>query len=773
MIEKAVAFATAFFLEYDKYKQRLSLCTQVTKGGCHMNISFDEKSKVFSIETENTGYYIGLVDKEQFVGHIHYGKKLSTRDNIFSLLRTAENPKIPSVNERERLSFYDTFPSEYPCGGIGDFRESCLNVKNSSGQSAVILNYRSHDILNGKPLLEGLPATWGSDRDCMTLLLHCIDPVLNLHITLSYSVFKGIDAVIRSVSIENKGQEPVTLTKCYSACLDMENKDFDFISLHGSWARERHIDRTPLFHGKLAVTSVRGETSHQEHSFMALAEHTATQNRGDVYGFSFIYSGNFTAQAQLDQFDSVRAVVGINDENFAWRLEPAERFTAPEVAIVYSDEGIGKMSRSFHDLWRAHLIRGEYRDKMRPILINNWEATYFDFNTQKLLEIAKQASHDGIEMLVMDDGWFGKRNSDNISLGDWVVNETKLPGGLNYLVSQVNKLGMKFGIWFEPEMISPDSDLYRAHPDWAIAVQNRPAGLCRAQYVLDLSRKEVCDYVYDRISTILHSANIEYVKWDMNRQLSDLGSASLPSERQGELFHRYVLAVYALQDRLIKEFPHLLLENCSGGGARFDAGMLFYSPQIWCSDDTDAVERLEIQEGTSLVYPLCAMGAHVSTCPNHACGRTTPFRTRGFVALAGTFGYELDITKIAADERALIPEQIALYKKYNPLVRTGDYYRIASYSENKEWDCWSVVSKDKRECLVTLVQVLNHPNFHSRRVYLEGLCAEREYSISFEDSYGNRNELGTWSGQTLMNAGLLMPRLWGDFNSQLIHLVAK
>jgi alpha-galactosidase len=738
-----------------------------------MNISYNEQSRVFSLETENTGYYIGIVDKENFVGHIHYGKKLSAADNIFSLLRTGENPKVPSENERERLSFYDCLPCEYPCGGIGDFRESCLNVKNSKGESAVVLHYVSHEILKGKPALKGLPATWGNDGDCMTLLLHCEDPFLKLQITLAYSIFKGIDSIARSVFIENRGTSAVTLTKCYSACLDMENNDYDFISLHGSWARERHIDRTPLFHGKLAVTSVRGETSHQEHSFMALAEHTATQERGDVYGFSFVYSGNFIAQAQLDQFENVRAVVGINDENFAWRLEPGESFTAPEVVMVYSNEGFGKMSRSFHDLWREHLIRGEYRDKMRPILINNWEATYFEFNTEKLLSIAKEASKDGIEMLVMDDGWFGHRSSDNSSLGDWVVNESKLQGGLKYLVDEVNKLGMKFGIWFEPEMISPDSNLYRAHPDWAIQVEGRTPGLSRCQYVLDLSRKEVCDFVFESVSKILHSANIEYVKWDMNRQLSDLGSACLPADRQGELYHRYVLAVYALQERLIKEFPHLLLENCSGGGARFDAGMLFYSPQIWCSDDTDAIERLEIQEGTSLVFPLSTMGAHVSTCPNHACGRVTPFRTRGFVALAGTFGYELDITKIPQDDRALIPGQIALYKKYNPLVRTGDYYRIASYSENKEWDCWQVVAKDKKEALVTLIQVMNHPNFKSRRVHVPGLAAEKTYTVEMEDSCGNKSELGSWTGLTLANAGILLPRLWGDFNSQLLHLTAK
>lgn len=737
-----------------------------------MKITYNEKTRVFAIETENTGYYIGLVDKENFAGHIHYGKKLDAEDLLYKLLRIEENPKTPSQNERDRLSFYDSFAFEYPCGGIGDFRESALNVKNNLGQSAVNLQYKSHEILKGKPDLEGLPHTWGNEKDSMTLLLHCQDPVLNLHVILSYSIFEGLDVIARSVKIINEGKENLSLTKVYSLNLDMENKNFDFISLHGSWARERHLDRTPLFHGKVMTSSIRGETSHQEHSFFALASKNTNYDSGEVYGFNFIYSGNFISLAQLDQFENVRACMGIAPEGFEWQLKPGESFTAPEALVVYSDKGLNSMAQNFHKITRDHLIRGEYKDKMRPILINNWEATYFNFDTEKLLDIAREASKDGIEMLVMDDGWFGHRNNDESSLGDWFVNEEKIQGGLKHLVDEVNKLGMKFGIWFEPEMISPDSELYKAHPDWAIQVKDRKAGLCRCQYVLDLSRQEVCDYTFNQVASILRSANIEYVKWDMNRQLADLGSACLDKENQGELYHRYVLAVYALQERLTKEFPHLLLENCSGGGARFDAGMLYYSPQIWCSDDTDAIERLEIQEGTSLVYPLSAMGAHVSTCPNHACGRVTPFRTRGFVALAGTFGYELDITKIPAEDRALIPGQIEMYKKYNPLVRTGDYFRVASYSENHEWDAWEVVSSDKNQALLTLVQVLNHPNFHSRRVYLKGLDEKKKYNITMEDSNGAKKDMGCWSGLTLMNAGLMLPRLWGDFQSQLLYFKA-
>ena len=409
------------------------------------------------------------------------------------------------------------------------------------------------------------------------------------------------------------------------------------------------------------------------------------------------------------------------------------------------------------------MIRGKYKDKKRPILINNWEATYFDFNTDKLLAIAEEASKVGIEMLVMDDGWFGHRNSDNSSLGDWIVNESKIKGGLKYLVDEVNKLGLEFGIWFEPEMISPDSLLFKLHPDWCIHIEGRTPALCREQYVLDLSRKEVADYIYDSLKKILSSANITYVKWDMNRQLTDIGSSVMKPEQHGEIFHRYVLAVYDLMNRLTTDFPDLLLENCSGGGARFDPGMLYYSPQIWCSDDTDAIERLKIQEGTAMVYPLSTMGAHVSDCPNHTVGRTTPFETRGYVALSGTFGYELDITKISQEDRNMIPKQIEMYHKYNDLVRTGDYYRIANYSENNNFDCWSVVSKDKSEALVTCIQVMGRPNYHSRRIKLKGL---EENSM-----YKNEETNEIYSGGALMNAGINITDLYGDYSGTLIHFI--
>ena len=591
-----------------------------------MAVQFNEDKKIFRLDTEKSTYLMGLTP-EGYLGHIYYGDRLY-RDAENYMLRMEEPPYTPSVNKREKSSFLDSFPMEYPTGGIGDYRESCLNVRKEAGQMGCEIHYVSHEIYNGKKALKGLPASFGTEEEVQTLDILCEDEILGLQVVLSYSVFEKENVITRSVKLINKGDQKLKIEKIYSACLDMDNENFEMLTLHGSWARERHIQQGPLRYGKQMVSSTKGESSHQEHPFVALVTPGTTQQQGKVYGMHFVYSGNFIGQAELNQFDSVRTVMGINKEEFGWILKKGEEFQAPEVVMTYSHEGLGEMTRSYHDFYRNHMIRSKYLHKKRPILINNWEATYFDFNTDKLLDIVREAKSCGIEMLVMDDGWFGVRNSDNCSLGDWKVNTDKITGGLKHLVDEVNKIGLEFGIWFEPEMISPNSDLYRAHPEWAIQIPGREATQSRQQYVLDLSRSEVLDYVYESVASILRSANIAYVKWDMNRQLSDLGSTYLGAEEQQELFHRYVLGVYALQERLVTEFPDLLLENCSGGGARFDPGMLYYSPQIWCSDDTDAIERLMIQEGTSLIYPLSTMGAHVSDCPNHTVGRVTPFEIR-------------------------------------------------------------------------------------------------------------------------------------------------
>ncbi len=726
------------------------------------NITFPEDITMFQLDAKDTSYIFGVID-EGYLVHGYFGKKICG-DDLTYLLRLTENPWVPKTNMRDKGTFMDATAFEYPCHGTGDYREPCLMVMDDEGMTATDLRYVSHKVYKGKPALEGLPATFANENEAETLEITCIDKHTGLEAVLVYTVFNDLDVITRSVRLKNTGTAPLNVKRVLSMCVDFDNDSYDMITLNGSWARERCMERCRLHHGKQGIDSVKGESSHQNNPFMALVSHNADEDCGEAYGFNFVYSGNFFAQAEVTQHKYTRAVMGINHFDFNWLLEPGEEFVAPEVVMVYSDKGIGKMSRTFHDLYRQHLIRGEYRNKRRPILINNWEATYFNFDTDKLIGIAEQASKLGIEMLVMDDGWFGHRDSDNSSLGDWFVYEKKLKGGLKHLVDEVNKLGMKFGIWFEPEMISPDSELYQKHPEWAIQVRGRDMTMSREQYVLDYSNKEVRDCVYGMMKDILDNANIEYIKWDMNRQLTEVGSTSLPKKRQRELWHRYVLGVYDLMNRLTTDYPHILLENCSGGGARFDPGMLYYSPQIWCSDDTDAIERLKIQHGTTICYPASAMGAHVSDCPNHTVGRSTPFSTRGNVAMVGTFGYELDVTRIPQEDRDAIPAQIAEFNKYNPIIRTGDQYRIGNVFEDNTWDAWIFVAKDKSEAVFTFVQVLGRPNYRSRRIKLKGLDPK--------SAYKNMETGEVLNGCALMNSGIFVS-LDGDFKSKTVHFVKQ
>lgn len=726
-----------------------------------MSIQYNEKERSFCLTAKDTTYMLKVAEGE-YLAHVYYGKKVIDSDLTY-LLRLDENPFTPSKNNRDKAVYMDTLPFEFPCHGLGDFREPCLQIQDKAGMTTCDIRYSSHKIYGGKPKLMGLPATFASEDEATTLEIVCIDEHVGLQATFYYTAFENLNVITRSVTLKNIGSDAFDVKRVFSTCIDFDDSNYDMITLNGSWARERHIERAKLHHGKQSIDSIRGESSHQNNSFVALVGNNTTEDVGDAFGFSFVYSGNFFAQAEVTQHKKTRFVMGINSFDFNWLLEVGEEFIAPEVVMVYSNEGIGGMSRTYHDVFRNNLIRGEYKDKRRPILINNWEATYFNFNTEKLISIAQEASKLGIEMLVMDDGWFGHREGDNSSLGDWQVFESKIQGGLKYLVDEVNKLGMKFGIWFEPEMVSPDSDLFKAHPDWAIQIQGREMTLCREQFVLDYSRKEVRDYIYDSMVKVLKSANIEYIKWDMNRQLTEVGSTTLPSNRQRELWHRYVLGVYDVMERLTTDFPHILLENCSGGGARFDAGMLYYSPQIWASDDTDAIERLKIQHGTSMVYPCSAIGAHVSDCPNHAVGRSTPFKTRGHVAMVGTFGYELDVTKISQENRDEIPNQIAEFNKYNPLIRTGDQYRIGNTFEDNTWDAWIFVSKDKSEALFEFVQVMGRPNQRSRRIKLKGLDANAFYVEEGTDK--------KYSGSALMNAGINISDVHGDYSSKIIHYI--
>ena len=698
------------------------------------------------------------------LGNLYFGKRIHDREDFSYLLEMKQRAMTACVYEGNRKFSLEHLKLEYPVYGSSDYRYPAVEILQENGSRISEFTYVSHTVTDGKPKLSGLPATYTEkDEEAQTLCVKLKDEVTGIVLELLYTIFAQGGIITRSARFTNEGTSLVHLLNAMSLSLDLPDKDYVWMQFSGAWSRERHVKERRLEQGIQSVGSIRGNSSHEHNPFIVLRRPSATENAGEVMGFSLIYSGNHRMQAEVDTHDTTRITVGINPQNFDWKLDCGESFQTPEAVVVFSDKGLNGMSQTFHKLYQKRLARGYWRDRPRPILNNNWEATYFEFNTEKLIAIAKQASELGIEMLVMDDGWFGDRCDDNRALGDWVVNEEKLPGGLKYLVDEVNKLGMKFGIWFEPEMISPDSNLYREHPDWAIAIPGRVGTRSRNQYVLDLSRREVLEHTYESVARILRSAHIEYVKWDMNRQLTDIGSAVLPADQMGELYHRYVLAVYELQERLMKEFPYLLLENCSGGGARFDPGMLYYSPQIWCSDDTDAIERLIIQEGTSLVYPLSAMGAHVSDCPNHTVGRVTPFETRGYVALAGTFGYELDVTKIPQEDREMIPEQVAMYHKYNDLVREGDYYRIASYSRNHMFDCYGVVRKDKEEALFTYVQVMNRPNYHSRRIFFKGLDPEKLYQIEGEE--------GTYTGDVLMKAGYLVQNLWGDYKARLIHVV--
>lgn len=726
-------------------------------------ITYLEHARQFQLDTPHASYVMALAD-DGFLCHVYWGKRIAPQD-LTALLRLHEPPFVPTENERERASFMDCAPFELPVSGTGDYREAAFGMETASGVRVSALRYVSHRIFKGKHAPQGLPHTWG--EGCETLAITMQDKFSGLRVTLYYTIFDGLDAVIRSVSCENAGDEAVTLTRVLSASVDIDDDRFELLTLYGSWARERQVQRRPLMHGKQRLDSLRGESSHQYSPFFALLRPQTTEESGEAYGFSLIYSGNFMLQAELTQFCQTRAQIGIQPEDFAWELPPGAVFDAPEAALVYSETGLGGMSRTYHKLWMTHLIRSPWRDRDRPVLINNWEATYFDFDLEKLKAIADEAAALGIELFVLDDGWFGHRDSDNCSLGDWTPDPRKLPGGLKPLTDHITAKGMKFGLWFEPEMISPDSDLFRAHPDYAIGTAGTDRTQSRAQYVLDYSREEVREAVWAQMKNILDSAPVSYIKWDMNRQLTEVPRRTL--------WHGYVLGVYALMERLVTEYPEILLENCSGGGARFDAGLLYYSPQIWASDDTDAKERLRIQYGASLFMPPSAIGAHVSVCPNHATGRNTPFETRAHVAMNGTFGYELDVRHLSDEEKAQIPAQIARYKEIAHLVRHGRLYRLgdpfapSGYAAQSfaDYDAWMYVSQDGKEALFTFVQITAEPNMKSRRVTLAGLEPETAYRYTL---CGKEH---VHTGAYLMQCGVLIPNLWGDMKSVQVSLNAE
>lgn len=723
-----------------------------------MSIKFLSEYKLFKIDTLNTTYVLSVTDKEGFLGHVYYGKLISD-DDVNYLLRTSYNKWLPSQLPSERNNFMDMFPFEFPGSNTGDFRESSIEIEDVNGNRSVNFTYDGYEIIHdgfNRDHKDLMPSLYNKSE---TLVIMASDKSLHLSLKLFYSIFEDNDAIIRSAKVINEADSSIYLNKLLSMNIDMDNNDFDMITLHGNWGRERRIERYKVNPGTHKISSVRGRSSHQENPFMALVQKNADSNIGEAWGFNLVYSGNFMSQVEVTQFGDLRICMGINPKNFKILLKSNEFFQSPEAVMVYSDSGIGKMSRIFHDLYRNHLICPNFAYSKRPLLINNWEATYFDFDDEKILSIASKAKELGLDMLVLDDGWFGARNDPNTSLGDWFVNDEKLKGGLPALVERINALGLDFGLWFEPEMVSPVSILNSLHPEWAIRIPDREPCLARNQLVLDLSNPEVRDYIFNSISSVLRSCNIRYIKWDMNRQLTDLSSSYLPKERMGELSHRYVLGVYEIQGRLIREFPYLFIENCSSGGARFDPAMLYYSPQIWTSDDTDAIERLSIQEGTAICYPLSSISCHIAASPNHVVRRETPMNTRAKVASFGILGLELDITQLEDNEIKILKTELDDYKSISNLILNGDYYRISSFNDNNTHDSWMVISKDKRQAVFTFVQVVARHNNREFKIKLTGLNPNSLYRIESELF----SEPLMLHGNVLLNAGLVIPYAGKDY----------
>lgn len=728
-----------------------------------MSIQYDQQRSLFHLQAQDTSYVIH-VTKTGYPAHLYWGKKIRGMQ-LERLLELKERASFSPSTELDHLALsLDTLPHEYPGYGNSDFRMPAYQVMLPNGTTVTDLRYESHSIRSGKPALAGLPSTYTeSDDEAETLELTLKDELTGLAVILSYTVFESFNAITRSARIVNNGTDTLQLLRAFSLSLDFAHDRFEMLQLSGAWTRERYVHTRKLEPGLQSVESRRGSSSHMQNPFVALLSEGANEDHGDVYGVNLVYSGNFTAGVEVDQFHSARLFMGINPFDFNWRLEPGEQFQTPEAVMVHSEDGLGGMSRSFHDLYRSRLIRGTFRDQTRPILVNNWEATYFNFNADKIESIARTGQELGIELFVLDDGWFGKRDNDTTSLGDWFVDRSKLPNGLEDLVSRVKRLDMQFGLWFEPEMISPESELYRAHPDWCLHVEGRRRTQARHQLVLDLSRADVQDYIVKSVSDILSSAPITYVKWDMNRNMTEIGSALLPPERQRETAHRYMLGLYAVLEKITSAFPHILFESCSGGGGRFDAGMLYYMPQTWTSDNTDAVSRLKIQYGTSIVYPVSSMGSHVSAVPNHQVGRITSLETRGNVALSGNFGYELDLTRFTDEEKETVKAQVALYKDVRHLVQFGDFYRLLSPFEGND-TAWMFVSKDQSEAFVVYASVLQEPNPPLNRFRLKGLDAKRDYKL---------DEQGTvYGGDELMYAGLATPQFHGDYASKVYRFRA-
>ncbi|WP_186577119.1 alpha-galactosidase [Aquibacillus kalidii] len=722
-----------------------------------MTIRVNESNLEFHLFNNEVSYIFRVLEKNNQLEHLYYGKKITHRDSFYHLIEREIRPSS-NMFEGDHTSSLEHIRQEYPSYGTTDFRYPAHMITNNIGSHITNFQYQGCNISKGKTTLQSLPATYvESEDEAETLEVTLFDDVLKTKMILSYTIYSERNVITRNTRFVNEGEESLFLENAMSSSVDLPDDQFEMVHLFGAWAREGHVETQKLAKGVQSIYSARGASSHVHNPFLALKRFDASEHTGEVYGFSLVYSGNFLGQVEVDTYGVSRVMMGINPFQFKWKLNPNEVFQTPECVMVYSDHGLNGMSQTYHELYRTRLVRGYWRDKVRPILINNWEATYFDFNEEKVLDIARTAKDLGIELFVLDDGWFGKRDDDSSSLGDWFEYDEKLPNGMEGLSEKIDALGMKFGLWFEPEMVSKDTKLYAEHPDWIISTPYRRASHGRNQFVLDFSRQEVVDHIFGLMDKVIGKSKISYIKWDMNRYITEAYSAALETDQQGEVFHRYILGVYDLYEKLITKYPEILFESCAGGGARFDPGMLYYAPQTWTSDDTDAVERLKIQYGTSMVYPLSTIGSHVSAVPNHQVGRMTPIDTRANVAYFGTFGYELDVTTLTDEEKAKVSEQVAFFKKKRNLIRNGIFYRMQNPFESNETS-WMVVSDDQTEAIVGYYKVLAHPNEKYNRVKLQGLDPNKLYAIEGKDT--------THYGNELMNIGVILAGNYTDRASE-------
>ncbi len=730
-----------------------------------MAIIRNDSDKTFTLVTKNTMYQLKIDEYGQLI-NTYYGEKMEYMDMYYSVKPNwgaSFSPNPAEMDDGYMSYSYNSTHQELSVTGVGDFRLTSMGVRNSDGSYGAEPLYVSAKIEKGKYSIKGLPAFYGDNAD--TLVVTLKDKVHDIYFHMYYGVFEEYDLITRSVVVENKTNASIHLEKALSMALNLPCGSYDMLYFHGRHTRERILERTRINHAKVCVESLRGASSHMHNPFVVVCDKDAGESNGRAWGIALVYSGNFEISAMKNLQEKTRVVAGINPENFNFEVGAGETFETPEVALVYSNNGFANMSNSFHRAIRNNLCRGKFKNARRPVLINNWEGTYFNFNADKLVSMAKDASELGVELFVMDDGWFGKRDNDISGLGDWTPNENKLQGTLKNLADRINALGMKFGIWFEPECVSPDSDLYRAHPEYALAMPGREPQKSRHQYVLDMTREDVRDNIYNQIAKVLGSANISYVKWDFNRHLTDVYSANLPAEKQGEVYHRYMLGVYELLERVTQGFPDILFESCSGGGGRFDCGMLYYMPQVWTSDNADAIDRLKIQYGTSFAYPVSTMGAHVSVCPNHSNARVTPLKTRGNVAYFGTYGLELDINKMSDDEKNEIKRQIVEFKELYELIQRGDYYRLISpYNtiDDSLYCAWETVKSDGSEALVCTVRYESDACTAPEFVKLKGLVPNKWYRVNG----GEQRYLGS----ALMSIGIKIDFDFFSYPSRLYHI---